>query len=153
MAITRWQPVRPTLSMRDAMNQLFDESLWWPTRSLGNGNGTGYGYGFQAPMDVYAEGEGYVVEVSLPGVTPDQIDVQMIGNTLTIGGEAKVEAPEGRQFLVRQRQGGRFQTSVTLPDAGDAAQVKATFEHGVLRLEVPKSEAAKPKRIELNAGK
>lgn len=149
MAITRWQPTRPVLSLRDAMNQLFDESMWWPTGSFGSGGG----FGFSAPMDVYAEGESYIVEVALPGVSPDQIDVQMVGNTLTISGEAKIEAPEGRQFLVRQRQGGRFQTSVTLPDAGDAAQVKATFEQGVLRLEVPKSETAKPKRIALNAGK
>ena len=148
MAISRWQP-QPALSMRDAINQLFDESVWWPMRT-GFGNACG---SFYAPMDVYTEGDGYVVEVALPGVAPDQIDVQMVGNTLTISGEAKWEAPEGRQYLVRQRQGGRFQTAVTLPDAADAAQAKATFEHGVLHLEIPKSEAAKPKRIALNAGK
>ena len=149
MAITRWQPLQPAVSMRDAISQLFDESIWAPTRA---GFGNSYG-SFYAPMDVYTEGDGYVVEVALPGVAPDQIDVQMIGNTLTISGEAKLEAPEDRQYLVRQRQGGRFQTSVTLPDAADASQVKATFEHGVLHLQVPKSEAAKPRRIELNAGK
>ena len=148
MAITRWQPSYPTLSVRDAFNQLFDESLWWPQRS---GFGSSFG-GFQAPMDVYTEGDGYVVEVALPGVTPEQIDVQMIGNTLTVGGELPVEAPEGRQYLMRQRPGGKFQASVTLPDAADAGQVKATFEHGILRLAVPKSEAARPKRIALNAG-
>ena len=147
MAITRWQAPQSPLSMRDAISQLFDESVWWPTRTAGNG------FGFYAPMDVYAEGDGYIVEVALPGVAPDAIDVQMVGNTLTISGEAKLEALEGRQYLVRQRQAGRFQTSVTLPDAADASQVKASFEHGVLRLEVPKSEAAKPKRIALNAGK
>ena len=148
MAITRWQPAHPALSMREAINQLFDESIWASTRPWGNGFGN-----FQAPMDVYTDGDGYVVEVALPGLPPDQIDIQMVGNTLTVSGEARFEAPEGRQYLVRQRQYGRFQTSVTLPDAADASQVKAGFEHGVLRLEVPKSETAKPKRITLNAGK
>jgi HSP20 family protein len=145
MAISRWQPSRPLLSVRDAMDQLFDESVWWPSRPMQNG--------FYAPMDVYADENGYVVEVSLPGVNPDDIDIQMVSHTLTISGEARLEAPEGRRYLTRQRQGGRFQTSVTLPDAADAAKIKATCEHGVLRLEVPKSETAKPRRIALQTGK
>ena len=144
MAISRWEPFGNALSLRDAMNQLFDESLWWPTGRLADG--------LQVPMDVYADGDGYVIEVALPGVKPEDIDVQMVGNTLTISGEYKLETPEGRRYLTRQRQGGKFQTSVTLPDAGDASQIKATCEHGVLRLEVPKSEAAKPKRIPLKTG-
>lgn len=149
MAITRWQPGHSVLSMRDAFDRLFDESVWWPSRF---GNGNGYGAP-TVPMDVYTDGEGYVVEAALPGVKPEEIDVQMVGSTLTISGEAKFEAPEGRQYLARGRGYGRFQTSITLPDAADASAVKASFEHGVLRLEIPKSEAAKPKRIALTAGK
>jgi HSP20 family protein len=144
MAITRWEPTRP-LSMREAMEQLFDESVWWP---IGRDMGA-----LQAPMDVYTDGDGYTVEVALPGVKPEDINVEMIGNTLTISGEYKFEAPEGRQYLVRQRQAGNFQTTVTLPDAADAAKAQATFEHGLLRLHVPKSETAKPKKIALKAGK
>jgi HSP20 family protein len=146
MAISRWQPGQPVLSVRDVMNQLFDESIWWPARNAGYGT-------YQPPMDVYTDGDGYTVEVALPGLKPEDLDVQMIGDTLTISGEFKLEAPEGRQYLVRQRQGGRFQTSVTLPDAADAAQVTANFEHGVLFLHIPKSEAAKPKRIALKEGR
>ena len=147
MAITRWQPGHPVLSMREAFDRLFDESVWRPAR-FGNADGA-----FQVPMDVYTDGDGYVVEVALPGLKPEEIDVQMVGTTLTITGEARTEAPEGRQYLVRGRGHGRFQTSITLPAAADATAAKASFEHGVLKLEVPKSEAAKPKRIELNAGK
>lgn len=147
MAVSRWQPGHPVLSMRDAINQLFDESLWATARA-----GTGNGYNsFYAPMDVYTDGDGYVVEAALPGVRPEQIDIQMVGNTLTISGEVKDEAPEGRDYLARQRQYGRFQTSVTLPDA-DAQRVKASFEHGILRLEIPKSETARPRRMELTSG-
>src|SRR5439155_24702444 len=101
------------------------------------------------PMDVYTDGDGYVVELALPGVKPEDIDIQLTGSTLTISGEFKPAASEGRRYLVCQRQTGPFQTSVTLPDAADSAQIKATFQDGLLRLEVPKSEASRPKRIAL----
>ena len=145
MAITRWEPFGNALSVRDVMNQLFDESVWFPMRSnLGT---------YQAPMDVYTEGDGYVVEVALPGIKPDDIKVEMVGNTLSISGQYQAEAPEGRQYLVRQRPSGTFQATVTLPEATEAAKAQATFEHGLLRLNIPKSEAAKPKRIALKASK
>ena len=83
MAISRWQPARPLLSARDAMDQIFDESVWWPSRPMQNG--------FDAPLDVYTDENGYVVEVALPGVKPDEIDIQMVGTTLTISGEARLE--------------------------------------------------------------
>jgi HSP20 family protein len=145
MAIYRWEPFDRTLSMRDAMNRLFDQSFWLPNGQTGGA--------FQAPMDVYTEGDGYVVEFAMPGIKPDDFDIEMTGDTLTVSGEVATEAPEGRQYLMRQRVGGKFRSSVTLPDAGDASKIKATYQHGVLRLEVPKSEAARPKRIALKAGK
>ena len=144
MAISRWEPFGSPLTMRDAMNRLFDQSVWWPMQ-------TGLS-GVQAPMDVYTENDRYFVEVALPGLSPDDINVQMTGDTLSISGEVKLEAPEGRNYLVRQRQGGTFQTSVSLPDAGDASQIQATYHNGLLRLEIPKSEAARAKRIPLKAG-
>ena len=147
MALARWNPTYPGLSVRDAIDRLFDDSVWWPMRA----GFAPYAGDFQAPMDVYAEGDGYVVEVALPGLSPEQIDVKVEGNVLTITGQEQL-APEGRQYLVRQRPNGQFQTTVTLPESADAAQAKATFEHGVLKLEIPKAESAKPKRIPLSAG-
>ena len=144
MAITRWEPFGNALSVRDVMNHLFDESVWFPMRGNLGAN--------QAPMDVYTEGDGYVVEVALPGIKPEDINVEMVGNTLSISGQYQAEAPEGRQYLVRQRPSGTFQATVTLPEAAEAAQAQATFEHGLLRLNIPKSESAKPKRIALKAG-
>jgi len=102
------------------------------------------------PLDLYTDADGYVIELALPGVKPADIDMQLTGTTLAIAGEFKPAAPEGSRYLVRQRQAGPFQLTLTLPDAADSAQIKATFEHGVLRLEVPKSEASKPKRIALS---
>ena len=144
MAISRWEPLGSPLSVRDAMNRLFDQSVWWPMQ-------TGFG-SLQAPMDVYTEDDKYFVEVALPGLNPDEINVQMTGDTLSVSGEVKLEAPEGRNYLVRQRQGGTFETSITLPDAGDASQIEATYHNGLLRLQIPKSEAARAKRIPLKAG-
>jgi HSP20 family protein len=69
-----------------------------------------------------------------------------------ISGAYPEATTEGRHYLVRQWPRGQFETTVALPDAGDAAAISATYEHGVLRLTVPKSEAAKPKRIALTAG-
>jgi HSP20 family protein len=143
MAISRWEPVSSPLSVRDAANHLFDHGVWWPMRHE-------HAVVF-TPMDVYANGDGYLVELALPGVMPDDLEMQVTGTQLTVSGEFKPAAPEGYRCLVSQRQTGPFRVALTLPDAADSAQVTATFEQGVLRLAVPKSEASKPKRIELKS--
>jgi HSP20 family protein len=93
-----------------------------------------------------------VVEAALPGLDPDAIDVEMVQGTLMIRGAYPETSTEGRHYLVQQWPRGRFQATVSLPDAGDTSGISATYEHGVLRLMVPKSEAAKPKRIPLKTG-
>jgi HSP20 family protein len=143
MTISLWNPETNVPSARQVAQQLFDQGVWWPMR---HEHGT-----LSTPMDVYTDGDGYVVEVALPGVKPEEIDIQLTGNMLTISGEFTSAAPEGRRYLMCQRQTGPFQKSLALPDAADSAQITATFEHGVLRLEVPKSEASKPKRIALKS--
>ena len=147
MAISRWEPAGGALSLRDAFNHLFDQSVWAP---LGQYAG---GFSGQVPLDVYTEGDGYVVEAALPGLDPDAIEIEMVQGTLTISGAYPEATPEERHYLVRQWPRGRFQATVSLSDAGDASGINATYEHGLLRLAVPKSEAAKPKRIPLTAGR
>jgi HSP20 family protein len=145
MAIARWEPAGGALSLRDAFNRLFDQSVWAPLGGFG-------GFGGQVPMDVYTEGDGYVIEAALPGLDPEAIDLEMVQGTLTIRGAYPETATEGRHYLVRQWPRGQFQATVNLPDVGDASAIHASYEHGVLRLTVPKSEAAKLKRIALTAG-
>ena len=145
MAISRWEPAGSALSLRDAFGQLFDQSVWAPMGPQG-------GFGDQVPLDVYTEGDRYVVEAALPGLDPEAIAVEMVQGTLTIRGAYPEVPAEGRHYLVRQWPRGHFQATVTLPDAGDASAISATYEHGLLRLTVPKSEAAKPKRIALTTG-
>ena len=132
---------------RHMHQELFDQRAWWPVRPTSNG------FGGRVPLDVSADSDGYVVEAELPGMNLEAIDLQIIGDTLTISGEYKVRELDGRQYLVQQRQAGTFQTSIKLADAVDAAKIVATYEHGVLRLSVPKSEAAKPTHIQLTAAK
>lgn len=127
--------------------ELFDRRVWWPWVSTPNSSGG------RVPLDVYSTDDGYVVEAELPGLNQETIDLQMVGDTLAIRGEYQAEALEGRQYLVRQRQAGTFQTSITLPASVDASKIAATYEHGVLRLSIPKSEAARPTRIPLTPGK
>jgi len=141
MTISRWEPVGNPRSMHEAAQHLFDHHVWQSLRPDLAMAAT--------PMDVSADGDGYVVELALPGVKPEDLDMQLTGTRLTISGEFKRATAEGRRYLLCQRQAGPFQATVTLRDAADAAQVTATFEHGVLRVEVPKSEASKPKRITL----
>ena len=145
MAIARWEPAGGALSLRDAFNHLFDQSVWTP---MGQPFGS---FGGQVPFDVYTEGDRYIVEVALPGLDPDAITIEMVQGTLMISGAYPEATAKGRHYLVRQWPHGQFLTTVALPDAGDAAAITATYEHGVLRLTVPKSEAAKPKRIALKA--
>ena len=127
--------------------ELFDRSVWWPMGPPPN-DSTG-----RVPLDVYTQGDGYVVEAELPGMNQGGLDLQMVGETLAMSGEYQAEAPEGRQYLVQQRRAGTFQASITLPDSVDASKIAATYEQGVLRVSIPKSEAAKPTRIPLTAGK
>ena len=145
MAISRWEPAGGALSLRDAFTQLFDQSVWAPMGQPG-------GFGGQVPLDVYTEGDGFVVEAALPGLDPEAIAVEMVQGTLTISGAYPESSAEGRHYLVRQWPRGHFHATVTLPDTGDASAIRATYEHGLLRLTIPKSEAAKPKRIDLKVG-
>ena len=141
--IARWEPFQGTLPLRDAMNRLFDESFLRPG---------GVGAATPVPLDVYMEGENYVIEATVPGLAPDAINATVLGNQVTISGEYPA-GTEGRQYLFRERAGGRFECSVTLGADLDADKVQAHYEHGMLRLVVPKAETAKPKRIALTAGK
>ena len=138
MAITRWDPFGEMTTLRDAMDRLFAESVVRPAALRGA----------QSPLalDVYEEGDDYVIEAALPGVDPDKVNVSVLGNQVQISGEYGAP-PEGRQHLLQERRSGRFERTVTLSTALDADKASAAYEHGLLRLRVPKAESARPRRI------
>ncbi|HEY7060281.1 MAG TPA: Hsp20/alpha crystallin family protein [Chloroflexota bacterium] len=145
MAMARWTPFQEFPTLRDAMDRLFEQSVVRP-------NGWhGQGWHAALPLDVYADGDNFVIEAALPGLDPDTVNVSVLGNQVTISGEYPA-APEGRQYLFRERGTGHFERSIYLPTDLDAEKTEAHYEHGMLRLTLPKAESAKPRRISLTAG-
>jgi HSP20 family protein len=142
MAMVRFDPFAEMLPLREAMNRLFEDSMVRP-------NGGALPRSVTTPMDVYTENDDFVLEIALPGIDPNSVDVSVLGSQVTVSGEY-APAPEGRQYLHRERTFGRFERTVTLPTELDADKAHAHYEHGVLRLTVPKAEVAKPRRIALS---
>jgi len=102
------------------------------------------------PMDVKDSNEAYEISAVLPGVSADDLNIQITNNTLTIQGEVKVEVDDQVTYLLRERSAGRFMRSLQLPEAVDSAKVDASLKDGILTLRVPKAEEARPKTIKVN---
>jgi HSP20 family protein len=134
------------MHLRQAMDRLFDESFTRPWRLLGREGET------FVPLDVYESEDELVVKASLPGVEPEDVDVSITGDTLSIKGEFKSEEETEKPSYHRQeRRYGGFHRALTLPTQVEADKAEAVFEHGVLTLTVPKAETEKPKTIKVKA--
>ena len=146
-SLMRWDPFTNTLSLRNAMDLLFEDSFVTPR------------FGWIAPasaagmaLDVYETKEQVVVKAALPGIKPEETEVTITGDTLTIRGESKKENEiKEENYIRKERHFGSFARSVTLPAGLEADKAEATFENGVLTLKIPKSEQVKPKSIKVKA--
>ena len=103
------------------------------------------------PMDAYRRGERFFVHLDLPGVDPDSIDLNVEQNVLTIQAERRYEQDENDQILALERPQGTFSRQLFLSNALDADQIAASYEQGVLTLEIPVSDQAKPRRIQVSS--
>ena len=103
-------------------------------------------------MNVWTNEDGAVVTAELPGVAPEDIDISVVNETLTVTGTRSPEEVEGATYHRRERTYGRFTRSFQLPFQIDGEKVEASFEHGVLHIHLPRSEADKPRRITIKAG-
>jgi HSP20 family protein len=101
------------------------------------------------PMDVKDLKEAYEITALLPGVTADDLNIQVINDMITIQGELKSRFDENDTYLVHEIPSGRFMRSVRLPDVVDSAKVDASLKDGVLTLYIPKAEEARPKTIKI----
>ncbi len=145
-SIIRWDPFADMEQMRHRMDRIFGDLRSW---RLAPRVGSEIGY---FPLDISETDEAFEVEAALPGVKPEDIEVQVHGDTVTIKGNAKGEAEEkGKDWLRRERRYGVFARSFTLPTDIDAEKASADFENGLLKLRLPKSEAARPKTIKVSA--
>lgn len=147
MAMEPWNPWRDMMTLRDAMDRLFQESFVRPTSALlGRGATTG-----AVPLDIRETDDGYEVDATLPGVRPEDVQITVEGDTLTIRGETRNEQERKDQnYITRERHSGSFYRSVTLPAPINADQAQASFEHGILHLTLPKAEQARPKQIRIS---
>jgi len=145
MAIERWYPLRDMVSMRDAVNSLLQESFVQPNGAWEErGAAT-----FALPLDVTEAENDFVVKASLPGIKPEDVQTTLLGDTLTIRAESKVEEENGHKWLLRERRSGSFQRSVSMGTPINADMASAKFENGVLTLTLPKSDQARPKQINI----
>ena len=141
---SNWTSFDRLASLRDEMNRLFDFS--WPSRD------TGLFSGWSPAMDVYDDKDAFVVTCELPGLKKEEIDIALHDGVLTVSGERKHERDlkQSGDAFRSERYFGKFQRSITLPAQVDSRKVKATYKDGVLEIELPKSEEAKPRHIEVN---
>ncbi|MFH1312281.1 MAG: Hsp20/alpha crystallin family protein [Candidatus Eisenbacteria bacterium] len=143
MRLIRWTPMRNVVSFRDQMDSLLEDMYGRMT-----GPDDGHEGDWLPPMDM-SEGEKDVtVSLELPGMNKEDIKVSVKDDVLTVSGEKKQEKTDDGEDSCRiERSYGFFKRSVSLPAEVDAAKVKATFKDGVLKVEMPRIEAKKPKEI------
>ncbi|MEV5510669.1 Hsp20/alpha crystallin family protein [Streptomyces orinoci] len=104
------------------------------------------------PMDAYRDGETFVIEFDLPGVTPESIDLDVERNVLTVRAERRPTAGEGVELVAAERPAGSFSRQVFLGETLDTERIDAAYEAGVLRLRIPVAEHAKPRKISISGG-
>lgn len=109
------------------------------------------GGAFSVPMDAYRRGDRFFVHLDLPGVDPDSVELTSEQNVLTVRAERRFASEEGDQLVVSERPQGTFTRQLFLSDALDTDKITATYDQGVLTLELPVAEEAKPKRIQISA--
>jgi len=114
-------------------------------------NGTSAHTDVWAPIcDVYEHANGFAVTAAIPGLDPKEVNITVDDGVLTLSGERKAEADvEGRTYLVREMTAGTFSRSFRMPTNVDAEKVSAAYKNGVLKIELPKKEEAKPRRIQI----
>ncbi len=144
----RWDPFREMVSLREAMDSLFENALITPFGGGQQGSQSAY-----LPLDVTENEDNFVVKASLPGVNPEDIDVTVNGDVLTIKGEIKQEQEnQNERYHLRERRWGSFSRSVSLPTQIKTDAVQAEYQNGVLTLTLPKADDVKPKRIAIKGG-
>jgi HSP20 family protein len=142
--LVRWEPFRDMVPLREAMDRFWDEGFLRQFAPMGP-----WSEGSLA-VDVYETGESVVVKTSIPGVKAEDIDLSIVGDTLTIKGETKEEQEIKREnYLRHERRFGSVCRTVTLPGGLLADKAEADYTDGILTLTIPKAEEIKPKSIKV----
>lgn len=147
MTITRWSPMTDLVSLREAMDRLFEDSFIKPSTWTGLAAGQ-----VAVPVDLWETNDAYHLRADLPGIAPEEIDINVTADTISLTGEAKASQDVTSDGWLRQeRRIGKFQRAFTLPVQIDPDKVQATFTHGVLDLVLPKADQVKPRTIKVTS--
>ena len=145
MAITRWDPFREVVALQNRMNSLF--------RDLNEGESPLTTASFVPAVDIYEDDKKVVLKLEVPGIEEKDLDVRVENHTLTVKGERKFEKEEKEENFHRiERRYGSFYRAFTLPSTVDTENVEASYNAGVLKLELKKKPEAQPKQIKVNVG-
>jgi len=138
--LIRWEPAREMMSLRDAMDRLFDDAFTRPLSLRDN---------WSVPaVDMYQTDDEVVVKAALPGIKADEVQINVTGELLTIKGEVRHdEEQEEKAWHIREQRFGSFERAIALPTEVVADKAKADFEDGILTITLPKAEEVKPKTI------
>jgi HSP20 family protein len=143
MTIVRWEPLREFSTLQNEMNRLFNSVFDAPTTG-----GGGAMRRWMPAMDLVETDDHFVLRADLPGMSEDDVRIELEDGTLTVSGERKAEHEEQKQGAYRvERAFGSFSRTLTLPQGVDPEAVTANFDRGVLEVRVPKPEQRKPRRI------
>jgi HSP20 family protein len=146
MAITRWDPFREVATLQNRVNSLF--------RDFNEGESAMTTASFIPAVDIYEDEKKVVLKLEVPGIEEKDLDVSVENHTLTVKGERKLENEEKQENFHRiERRYGSFYRAFTLPNTVDTENVAASYNAGVLKLELKKKPEAQPKQIKVNIGK
>lgn len=145
--LTRWEPMRDVITLRDAMDRLFDEAFTHPWLARDGGS-----MGSAPAIDMYQTQDEVVVKATIPGMKQEDVQINVTGDVLTIKGETRENSEvKEKAYHIREQRWGSFERSVALPTLVSAEKAKAEFENGLLIITLPKAEEVKPKTIAVRA--
>ncbi len=142
--LTRWQPIREMMSLREAMDRFLEDSF---SREIGVFEGAHFPL-----IDMYQTDNDVIVKAIIPGIKSEDLNISVTGDVLTINGEVHhEEETKGKQYHMREARYGAFTRTIPLPISVNSDKASAQYEDGVLTLTLPKKEEVRPKTITVKA--
>ncbi len=142
--LIRWEPMREMMTLREAMDRLFDDAFTRPLSLAGSPA--------MPAIDLYQTADSLVVKAALPGLKAEDVQISVTGDVLTLRGEFKQEEErKDATYHIREQRSGAFERSVLLPTEVQTDKAKADFENGILTVTLPKAESVKPRTINIKA--